>query len=207
MKRKALMTAGLCALALALAQVGLRPASAHATHKTALATTTANSAKANGRIVTLKLGDLAVLGSVQCRVFSRSPRHPVEYAHVQCWNGSLSKAAYSFATAPGIDVFQKGASAPIYSTPNDTFGHLQAANSWKAKRIVRLRVGDVAIVPDGKYPVRVQCRAISHASLRCSSGPLSRAPYYAGITNAGINVYKKGSSAAIYSTPPAATSG
>ena len=52
----------------------------------------ANSAKANGKIVTLKLGDVAVLGTVQCRVFSRSPRHPVEYAHVQCSNGPLIKA-------------------------------------------------------------------------------------------------------------------
>src|SRR5215472_5284847 len=132
----------------------------------------ANSAQANGRIVTLKIGDVAVLGNIQCRVFSNSPRHPVEYAHVQCSNGPLSKATYSFVTAPGIDVFQKGVSAPIYSTPNDTFGHLQAANSWKAKRIVRLRVGDVAVVPDGHAPLRVQCRAVSHASLRCSSGPL-----------------------------------
>jgi hypothetical protein len=167
----------------------------------------ANSAQANGRIVTLKLGDVAVLGDIQCRVFTRSPGHPVEYAHVQCSNGPLSKAVYSFATARGIQVFQKGVSAPIYSSPIDTFGHLQVPNSWKATRIVRLRVGDVAIVPDGHYPVRVQCRAVSRAYLRCSSGPLSKAPYYAGITNAGINVYKKGSSAPIYSTPPAATSG
>jgi len=40
MKRRALMTAGLCALAVALAQLGLRPASAAATHRAGLATTT-----------------------------------------------------------------------------------------------------------------------------------------------------------------------
>ena len=40
MKRKALAVAGLCVLAAALAQAALRPASAHATHRTALATTT-----------------------------------------------------------------------------------------------------------------------------------------------------------------------
>jgi uncharacterized cupredoxin-like copper-binding protein len=39
MKRKALMTAGLCALALALAQVGLQPAAARATHRAARVTT------------------------------------------------------------------------------------------------------------------------------------------------------------------------
>jgi len=167
----------------------------------------ANSAKANGRIVTLKLGDLAVLGNIQCRVFTRSPRYPVEYAHVQCSNGPLSTAADSFVTSQGIQVFQKGVSAPIYSSPIDIFGHLQAANSWKATRIVRLRVGDVAVVPFGHAPVRVQCRAFSHTYLRCSSGPLSKAPYSAGITNGGISVYKKGSRAPIYSTPPAATSG
>ena len=171
----------------------------------------ANSAQANGRIETLTLGDLAVLGNVQCRVFSRSPRFPGEYTHVQCSNGPLSKAAYSAVTggngsgASGIDVFQKGVSAPIYSI--DMMGHQQVANSWKAKRIVRLRVGDVAIVPFGHAPVRIQCRALSHASLRCSSGPLSKAASSAGITSGGIKVYKKGSSAPIYSTPPAATSG
>jgi hypothetical protein len=166
----------------------------------------ANSAKANGRIVRLKIGDMAVLGKLQCRVFSNSPRHPVEYAHVQCSNGPLSKAAYSFVTNGGIDVWQKGVSAHIYSIA--TMGNGQhVTNSWKAKRTVRLRVGDVAIVPDGHAPVRVQCRAISHAYLRCSSGPLRKARYSAGITNGGINVYKKGSSAPIYSTPPAATSG
>ena len=173
----------------------------------------ANSAQANGRIVKLKIGDVAVLGKVQCRVFTRSPRYPVEYAHVQCSNGPLSKAAYSVVTNGGIDVFQKGVSAPIYSI--DTMSHLQVANSGKATRIVRLRVGDVAVVPDGympnghigHQPLRVQCRAYSHTYLRCSSGPLSKAPYSAGITKGGINVYKKGSSAPIYSTPPAATSG
>ena len=172
----------------------------------------ANSAQANGRIVTLKLGDLAVLGNVQCRVFSRSPRFPGEYTHVQCSNGPLSKAAYSAVTggngsgASGIDVFQKGVSAAIYST-NPPGGN-QRAVSGKT-RIVRLRVGDVAVVLNGPgaHLVRVQCRAFSHSNLRCSTGPLRKAPYYAGITNAGINVYKKGSSAPIYSTPPAATSG
>jgi uncharacterized cupredoxin-like copper-binding protein len=39
MKSKALLTAGLCALAVALAQAGLRPASARATHKAASAKT------------------------------------------------------------------------------------------------------------------------------------------------------------------------
>jgi hypothetical protein len=166
----------------------------------------ANSAKANARTVTLTLGDLAVLGDIQCRVFTNSPRYPVEYAHVQCSNGPLSKAAYSFVTNGGIDVFKKGVSGAIYST-NPTPGNHQVPKSWKATRIVRLRVGDVAVVPFGHSSVRVQCRAFSHASLRCSSGPLSTAPSSAGITNAGINVYKKGSSAPIYSTPPAATSG
>ena len=179
----------------------------------------ANSAKANGRIVTLKIGDVAVLGKLQCRVISYSPRHPYEYVHVQCSNGPLSKAAYSFATngfasdhSVGIDVFQKGVSAAIYST-NPPGGN-QRAVSGKT-RIVRLRVGDVAVVPDGyrpnghigHQPLRVQCRAYSHTYLRCSSGPLSKAPYAAGITNGGISVYKKGSSAPIYSTPPAPTSG
>ena len=166
----------------------------------------ANSAKANGRIVTLKMGDVAVLGKIQCRVFSNSPGHPYEYAHVQCSNGPLSKATYSFVTNGGIDVFQKGVSAAIYST-NPTPGNHQVAKSAKATRIVRLRVGDVADVPRGRLPVPVQCRAISHSALRCSSGPLSKATSSAGITNAGINVYKKGSSAPIYSTPPTATSG
>jgi hypothetical protein len=166
----------------------------------------ANSAKANGRIVTLKIGDVAVIGHVQCRVFTNSVRHPVEYAHVHCSNGPLSKAAYSVVTNGGIDVYQKGVSAPIYSTPQ-TMGNHQVANSGKATRIVRLSVGDVAVVPYGQAPVRVQCRAFSHAYLRCSTGPLRKAPYSTGITNGGINVYKKGSSAPIYSTPPAATSG
>jgi hypothetical protein len=164
----------------------------------------ANSAKANGRIVTLKLGDVAVLGKLQCRVFTRSPRHPVEYSHVQCSNGPLSKAAYSFVTANGIDVFQKAVSAPIYSI--DTMSHFQVPSSWTAKRIVRLRVGDVAVLLNGPGRhalVRIQCRAVSHSDLRCSTGPLSKARYSAGITTAGINVYKKGSSAPIYSTPPA----
>jgi hypothetical protein len=40
MKRNALVTAGFCALAVALAQAGLRPASAHATHKAGLETAT-----------------------------------------------------------------------------------------------------------------------------------------------------------------------
>jgi hypothetical protein len=40
MKRHALVTAGLCAVAVALAQAGFRPASAHATHRAALVTTT-----------------------------------------------------------------------------------------------------------------------------------------------------------------------
>jgi hypothetical protein len=39
MKRKALMTAGLCALALALVQVGLQPAAARAIHRAARVTT------------------------------------------------------------------------------------------------------------------------------------------------------------------------
>ena len=169
----------------------------------------ANSAKANGRIVTLKMGDVAVLGKLQCRVFTNSPRYRLEYSHFQCSNGPLSKAAYSFITNGGIDVFQKGVSGAIYST-NQTPGHNQA--SGKAKRIVRLRVGDVAAVLQGRGPgrpalVRVQCRAVSHAYLRCSSGPLKKAAYSAGITKGGIKVYKKGSSAPIYSTPPAATSG
>jgi hypothetical protein len=169
----------------------------------------ANSAKANGRIVRLKIGDVAVIGKLQCRVFTNSPRHPVEYAHVQCSNGPLSKAAYSFVANYGIDVFQKGVSTAIYST-KQTPGNRQA-KSGKATRIVRLSVGDVAVVLNGPGRhalVRVQCRAFSHSDLRCgSSGPLSKAPYSAGITNGGINVYKKGSSAPIYSTPPAATSG
>jgi len=173
----------------------------------------ANSAQANGRIVTLKIGDVAVLGNAQCRVISYSPGHPYEYAHVQCSNGPLSKAAYSFATGFGsIDVFQKGVSAAIYST-NPPGGN-QRAVSGKT-RIVRLRVGDVAVVPDGyrpnghigHQPLRVQCRALSHSALRCAGGSLSKAAHSAAITNAGIKVYKKGSSAAIYSTPPAATSG
>jgi hypothetical protein len=166
----------------------------------------ANSAKANGRIVTLKMGDLAVLGNIQCRVFSNSPGHPYEYAHVQCSNGPLSKAAYSFVTNGGIDVWQKGVSAHIYSIATMGSGQ-HVTNSWKAKRIVRLRVGDVANVPRGRLPVPVQCRAFSHTYLRCSSGPLSKAPYSAGITSSAISVYKKGSRAPIYSTPPAATSG
>ena len=175
----------------------------------------ANSTQANGRIVKLKIGDVAVLGKLQCRVFTNSPRHPIEYSHVQCSNGPLSKAAYSFVTngfgtSVGIDVFQKGVSGAIYSTYQPP-GKNQVANSAQPKgRIVRLRVGDVAVVLNGPGRhalVRVQCRAFSHASLRCSSGPLSKAPYYAGVTSAGINVYKKGSSAPIYSTPAAATSG
>jgi len=169
----------------------------------------ANSAQARGRIVALKMGDVAVLGKLQCRVFSNSPRYPLQYSGVQCSNGPLGKAAYSFVTAGGIDVWQRGVSAPIYST-NPTPGR-QIAKSWKAKRIVRLRVGDVAAILQGRAHgvvlVRLQCRAVSHASLRCSSGPLSKAPYSGGVTNAGINVYKKGSSAPIYSTPPAPTSG
>jgi uncharacterized cupredoxin-like copper-binding protein len=40
MKRKALITVALCALALPLAQVGLRPASAHATDRAKVKTTT-----------------------------------------------------------------------------------------------------------------------------------------------------------------------
>jgi hypothetical protein len=40
MKRNALVTAGLCAVAVALAQAGVRPASADATHRAALTTTT-----------------------------------------------------------------------------------------------------------------------------------------------------------------------
>lgn len=167
----------------------------------------ANSAKANGRIVKLNIGDLAVLGKAQCLVFTHSPRHPIEYAHIQCSNGPLSKAAYSFATGGGIDVFQKGVSAAIYST-NQTPGH--QTKLGKAKRIVRLHVGDVAVVlngPGAHALVRVQCRAISHSNLRCASGPLSKVTTSAAITNAGINVYKKGSSAPIYSTPPATTTG
>jgi uncharacterized cupredoxin-like copper-binding protein len=39
MKRRALMITGLCALAVALAQAGLRPASAHATHRALPVTT------------------------------------------------------------------------------------------------------------------------------------------------------------------------
>jgi hypothetical protein len=190
MHAKALTLAGLCALACF--------GSAQA----------ANSAKANGRIVRLKIGDVAVIGHLQCRVFTNSPRHPVQYAHVQCSNGPLSKAAYSFVTNGGIDVFQKGVSGAIYST-NQTPGNHQA-NSGKATRIVRLSVDDVAVVLNGPGRhalVRVQCRDFSHAYLRCSTGPLSKAPYSAGITTGGINVYKKGSSAPIYSTPPAATSG
>ena len=172
----------------------------------------ANSAKANGRIVTLKIGDVAVLGDIQCRVFSNSPDHPNEYAHVQCSNGPLSTATYSAVTrgtdlGSSISVFQKGVSAPIYSTPQTMFKGQHVTNSWKATRIVRLRVGEVAIVPDGKYPVRVQCRAYSNTYLRCSKGPLSQAAYSEGITNGGISVYKKGSRAPIYSTPPTATSG
>jgi hypothetical protein len=176
----------------------------------------ANSAKANGRIVKLKIGDVAVIGHVQCRVSSNSPRHPVQYAYAQCSNGPQSKATYSANTGggcgtvpghcqptTGIAVFQKGVSAPIYVTPGTGAGRQVAKG--KAKRIVRLRVGDVAVVLNGPGRhalVRVQCRAFSHSDLRCSSGPLSKAPNYAGITNAGINVYKKGSSAPIYSTPP-----
>jgi hypothetical protein len=49
----------------------------------------ANSAKANGRIVKLKMGDVAVLGKLQCRVFSNSPRYPLQYPNVQCSNGPL----------------------------------------------------------------------------------------------------------------------
>jgi hypothetical protein len=166
----------------------------------------ANSAQANGRIVTLKMGDVAVLGKLQCRVFSESPRYPVEYARVQCSNGPLSKAAYSFVAAGDIRVFQKGVSAAIYST-NQTPDNRQAKG--KATRIVRLSVGDLAVLssPTGKRTVRAQCRAVSHSDLRCSSGQLSKARYSAEVTNGGINVYKKGSSAPIYSTPPAATSG
>jgi len=181
----------------------------------------ANSAKANGRTVTLKLGNVAVLGRLQCRVTSHSPRFPGEYAGLQCSNGPLSKAAYSFINSgaclptsnghckptTGIDVFQKGVPAPIYATPGTEAARLVANSGRWPTRIVRLRVGDVATLPYGHAPIRAQCRAIAHASLRCSSGPLSKATYYAGITAAGINVYKKGSSAPIYSTPPAATSG
>jgi hypothetical protein len=169
----------------------------------------ANSAKANGRIVALKPGDVAVLGKLQCRVFSNSSRYPLQYSHLQCSNGPLSTAAYSAVTNGGIDVFQKGVSGAIYST-NPTPGS-QMPKSWKAKRIVRLHVGDVAAVLQGRAHgivlVRVQCRALSRASLRCSSGPLKKARYSAGVTTAGISVYKKGSSAPIYSTPPATTSG
>ncbi|HEU5215886.1 MAG TPA: hypothetical protein VFU30_10120 [Gaiellaceae bacterium] len=169
----------------------------------------ANSAKANGRIVKLKIGDLVVLGNAQCRVFTNSPRHPIEYAHVQCSNGPLSKATYSFVTngfaaTVGIDVFQKGVSGAIYST-NQPPGNHQVGNSAQPKgRIVRLSVGDVAVVLNGPGRdalVRVQCRAFSHSALRCAGGPLSKAPHYAAITNAGIKVYKKGSSAPIYTTP------
>jgi hypothetical protein len=50
----------------------------------------ANSAKATPRIVRLNIGNVAVIGEVQCRVWTRSASHPIRNARPRCSKGPLS---------------------------------------------------------------------------------------------------------------------
>jgi hypothetical protein len=84
MLRKTLMITGLCALAVALAQAGLRPASAHATSKATLMTTTIRVSTHNARFVLSSRS--APLGVV---IFKIS--NPSVFAHDFSINGRTSK--------------------------------------------------------------------------------------------------------------------
>jgi len=73
----------------------------------------------NGRIVTLQLGDSAVLGyRVRCLARSDSRSSPLRYAYMRCSKRPASRARYSVDIAPeGISVWDVGAQKQLYVTP------------------------------------------------------------------------------------------
>ena len=87
--------------------------------------TVADSANATPSIVRLNpgspavhIGDVAVVGEVQCRAWTQSRSHPIKMAHLRCSIGSRSRSPYYVDIDGGqINVYKKGRSAPVYSTP------------------------------------------------------------------------------------------
>jgi plastocyanin len=112
MHRKTLMITGLCALAVALAQAGLRPASAHATSKAALTTTTIRVSTHNARFVLSSRS--APLGVV---IFKIS--NPSRLPHNFSINGRTSKLIYRGQhTTLRVTFTRKG-----HYTYKDSFDH------------------------------------------------------------------------------------
>jgi hypothetical protein len=76
----------------------------------------ASSAKTTPRTVTLRIGDVAVVGQVQCLAWTDSRSSPIHEAYLRCSQGPRSRAAYSVDVGPGgIAVWKKGVSNPIYT--------------------------------------------------------------------------------------------
>ena len=89
MKRKALMITGLCALAVALAQAGLRPASAQATHKVGLATMTVKVSMHNSSFILS--ANSAPRGVVIFKLHATLKGNTAHYPHDFSIHGHTSK--------------------------------------------------------------------------------------------------------------------
>ena len=77
----------------------------------------ADSAKAPPRKVTLRVGDIAVVGNGQCRATPESRQHPLRADYLLCSNGRLSRAAasvYLFEGGGGVRVGTKVGQVSCY---------------------------------------------------------------------------------------------
>jgi hypothetical protein len=76
----------------------------------------ASSAKATPRTITLRIGDVAVVGQVRCLAWTDSRSSPIHDAYLRCSKGPRSRAAYSVDVLPeGIVVWKEGVSNPVYT--------------------------------------------------------------------------------------------
>jgi uncharacterized cupredoxin-like copper-binding protein len=89
MKRKALMLTGLCALAVSLAQAGLRPALAHATPRARLTTTTVKVSMHNSSFILS--ANSAPRGVVIFKLHATLKGNTARYPHDFSINGHTSK--------------------------------------------------------------------------------------------------------------------
>jgi len=72
------------------------------------------------RTVTLRIGDVAVLGEIQCVAVSESRRHPMKPGayYMRCSKRPFDQARYRVDVFPdGAFVWEKGTYDPLYVTP------------------------------------------------------------------------------------------
>ena len=71
------------------------------------------------RVVTMQVGDVAVLGArVRCLGRSDSRSGPLRHAYMRCSKRPASQARYTVDVSPeGITVWRVGSTEPLYTTP------------------------------------------------------------------------------------------